>query len=110
MSTLAAENVVQEILAERRRQIEAEGYSAAHDDGYNDGALARAAAAYALLAGTSGWPLVIRPATNTSAPSWWPWRAKFWKPKDARRDLTRAAALLVAEIERLDRAAERAAA
>jgi hypothetical protein len=34
----------------------------------------------------------------------WPWADKDWKPKDRRRDLIRAAALIVAEIERLDRA------
>ena len=33
-----------------------------------------------------------------------PWWSKdWWKPKDKRRDLIRAAALIVAEIERLDR-------
>jgi hypothetical protein len=30
----------------------------------------------------------------------------WWKPKDRRRDLVRAAALIIAEIERLDRDAE----
>ena len=33
----------------------------------------------------------------------WPWNEAAWKPKDARRDLVRTAALIVAEIERLDR-------
>jgi hypothetical protein len=36
----------------------------------------------------------------------WPWHDDWWKPKDRRRDLIRAAALIVAEIERLDRAAK----
>jgi hypothetical protein len=35
----------------------------------------------------------------------WCYRPAWWKPKDPRRDLIRAAALIVAEIERLDRAA-----
>jgi hypothetical protein len=35
----------------------------------------------------------------------WPWDRKWWKPKDRRRDLVRAGALILAEIERLDRAA-----
>ena len=34
----------------------------------------------------------------------WPWAASWWKPKNRRRDLVRAAALIVAEIERIDRA------
>jgi hypothetical protein len=37
-------------------------------------------------------------------PQQWPWLSKWWKPKDRRRDLVRAAALVIAEIERLDRA------
>jgi len=32
------------------------------------------------------------------------WAREWWKPKDRRRDLIRAAALIVAEIERLDHA------
>lgn len=35
----------------------------------------------------------------------WPWALEWWKPKDNRRNLIRAAALVIAEIERLDRAA-----
>lgn len=37
----------------------------------------------------------------------WPlsWAKSWLKPKDRRRDLIRAAALIIAEIERLDRAA-----
>jgi hypothetical protein len=35
----------------------------------------------------------------------WPWDLKWWKPTTPRRDLVKAAALIVAEIERLDRAA-----
>ena len=31
------------------------------------------------------------------------WDSEWWKPKDRRRDLIRAGALIVAEIERLDR-------
>ena len=35
----------------------------------------------------------------------WPasWSTDWWKPKTPRRDLVRAAALLIAEIERIDR-------
>jgi len=36
----------------------------------------------------------------------WPWNMVWWKPKNYRRDLVKAAALLVAEIERLDRKAQ----
>lgn len=33
----------------------------------------------------------------------WPWSREWWKPKNPRRDLVKAGALIVAEIERLDR-------
>ncbi len=35
----------------------------------------------------------------------WPWDEQWWKPSTARRDLVKACALALAEIERLDRAA-----
>jgi hypothetical protein len=38
-------------------------------------------------------------------PKMWPWARQWWKPTGARRDLVKAAALLLAEIERIDRAA-----
>ncbi len=38
-----------------------------------------------------------------SPPGGWPFADTFWKPKSPRQDLVRAAALLIAEIERLDR-------
>ncbi|MFO6370442.1 hypothetical protein ACLBWA_35920, partial [Pseudomonas aeruginosa] len=35
----------------------------------------------------------------------WPWDEEWWKPKSARENLVRAGALVLAEIERLDRSA-----
>jgi hypothetical protein len=40
-------NALGEIAAERRRQIEVEGWTHAHDDGHDDGSLAAAAACHA---------------------------------------------------------------
>lgn len=37
----------------------------------------------------------------------WPWNGRWWKPTNRRRDLIKAGALIVAEIERLDRAEPR---
>ena len=85
-----------EIAAERRRQIEAEGWSPAHDD-QHAGAMAMAGACYAILGAGFG---------NTAADiarQLWPWDAAAYKPKDPRRNLVRAGALLVAELDRLDR-------
>ena len=92
-------SVIEEIAAERRRQIEAEGYSADHDAGH-PGELARAGAAYANEAAIE---LHGDGPTSTHPPRLWPWSASSYKPKLPRRALVVAAALVVAEIERLDR-------
>ena len=94
--------VAAEIVAERDRQQAVEGWTPEHDDAHADGELAEAATCYA--ASSIAWIANRIP----SDPLWnWPWSRAWWKPKDARRDLIRAAALIVAEIERLDRAALR---
>lgn len=91
-----------DILAERRRQIDREGYDPAHDDDHDrDLALPRAAACYA-LAGTGGnGPFWIN--AGLVPQQVWPYRWE-WKPYERRRNLVRAGALIVAEIERVDRA------
>lgn len=89
-----------DVQAERRRQIEAEGWTPKHDDEHSHGQMARAAACYA-LAGSSA------PNDETAAllvSLAWPWDEQWWKPSTARRDLVKACALALAEIERLDRA------
>jgi hypothetical protein len=114
--------VMQEVAAERRRQIEQEGWTASHDDGEHPGSeLATAAACYAApeaISWTDNYGRALdqdgkpRPMSDGERKrSWsydralrWPWSKDWWKPKNRRRDLIRAAALIVAEIERLDRA------
>lgn len=89
-----------DVQAERRRQITAEGWTPEHDDEHSHGQMARAAACYA-LAGSSA------PNDGTAAllvSLAWPWDQQWWKPTSARRDLVKACALALAEIERLDRA------
>jgi hypothetical protein len=39
----------------------------------------------------------------------WPWNKSWWKPRNAIEDLTRAGALIAAEIDRLQRINEKAA-
>ena len=97
--------VISEIARERERQISVEGWTIEHDNVHDCGELAVAAACYAL-----GVPEVSRScyAENGSAiisVKLWPWSTAWWNPKTSRQDLIRAAALIVAEIERLDRAA-----
>lgn len=119
-----------DIVSERKRQIEAEGWTPEHDDHHGDGSLAMAAALYAAPA-----PLfcvdVEQPgedemgygATYPGQVTWsdpWPWKRKQHVRHDLdiqvndgdgrerhgrRRQLVIAGALLVAEIERLDRVA-----
>lgn len=90
-----------DVLAERQRQISAEGWSAEHDDAYTDGQMAVAAGYYALA---SGFPHE-RDIGHGHLPVHWPWAATWWKPRTRRSNLVRAGALILAEIERLDRAA-----
>lgn len=95
-------SVIKEITDERERQVKAEGWTPEHDDDHNKGELAFAGACYAFHAGDQARGL--RHPTHATAPLvYWPWDTGWWKPKDQRRDLIRAAALIVAEIERLDR-------
>ncbi len=97
-------SAIDDVAAERRRQIEVEGWSPDHDSTHSSGEMAQAAACYA-----AGEP--IFKAIDNGDPGYerfinylpfWPWANFWWKPQDRRRDLIRAAALIVAEIERLD--------
>lgn len=103
-----------DVLAERTRQVLLEGWTPEHDDEHDGGEMAVAAACYALVAGVADphrdalrlfGPLFS--AATTPLEQMWPWDAGWWKPKDRRRDLVRAGALVIAEIERLDRAGRR---
>jgi hypothetical protein len=105
---------IEDIAAERRRQEEVEGWTPEHDDRHRLGEMALAAALYATSACAAsriiGSGLMTEERVNAIHPSSppsrdWPWHLSWWKPKDRRRDLVRAGALIVAEIERLDRAA-----
>lgn len=99
-------SVIDEVACERKRQVEQEGFTAEHDDEHVNGELAEAAAGYALLAAAAAD--VDADIYRAFRPSiYWPWARSWWKPKSPRRDLIRAAALIVAEIERLDRAASK---
>ena len=100
LSTLRAEvdgmaQSGRDVLAERRRQIEAEGWSSNHDRTHTKGELADAAASYAVRAHAGQ-------KVNLRAPGCWPWEPGWWKPGKPRRNLVKAGALILAEIDRLD--------
>lgn len=104
-----------DVLAERQRQIEADGWTEAHDDQHDDRSLALAGACYAKQYVGRAWLLESfgdgeERYQADEMPDDWPdsWAEEWWKPKNPRRDLVRAAALLIAEIERLDRSALKA--
>lgn len=101
------------ITKERQRQIEAEDWTPAHDDGWRHEQLAFAAAVYAI-------PPSLRDGTVMRL--FWPWETRWYKPvdvDDARnagtafedekwrqgriRTLAKAGALIAAEIDRLQR-------
>jgi hypothetical protein len=88
-----------DVLAERERQKSSEGWTIEHDDAYHKNELPLAAACYAIYQ---------PPGCDYSQrylPNWrWPWSLAWWKPTNRRRDLVKAGALILAEIERIDRA------
>ena len=99
MSTQAARDVA----AERKRQVDAEGWTPEHDDKHDLCELARAAACYA--GNAAGHVYVYASAV----PWFWPWDRSWWKPTTPRADLVKAGALILAEIERIDRKVAKAA-
>lgn len=90
------------IAAERRRQQDIEGWSLEHDDKHERGELAAAGACYALLPAKSHGFICRNGLSDYDAmPPEWPWEKGWWKPGDDRRNLVRAGALILAELERL---------
>lgn len=100
---------LRDIAAERQRQISVEGWTPEHDDGHDKGEMAVAAATYAIAAAAEPTDRAVMDqfGVSDSTPfnimKTWPWSSEWWKPKSRRRDLVKAGALIVAEIERLDR-------
>ncbi|WP_326929500.1 hypothetical protein [Burkholderia sp. ABCPW 111] len=92
-------NAAHDVLIERRRQIEQEGWTPEHDDKCGDLEMSCAAGCYAMYT-------LAYPAGDPPPP--WPWATDWWKPTTQRRNLVKAAALILAELERLDRLRARA--
>lgn len=85
------------VLAERLRQLGPEGHTPEADDALTDYQLPRAAACYVLAA--SG-------VARHKATLFWPFPQPMKVAEQRRRNLIKAAALILAELERLDRDAE----
>ena len=90
------EKAIELISKERERQINVKGYDINHDDKECNSQLAYAACCYA----------VPECSTRKLILNWaWKWNLKYWKPTPDNRikELVKAGALIVAEIERLQR-------
>lgn len=74
---------------EREKQINKHGYTPEHDDEHVDGEIADAAACYA----------------STELIPYWPWEPEYFKKEEKTRkeQIITAAAMLMAEYERLER-------
>ncbi|WP_435608745.1 hypothetical protein [Pseudomonas knackmussii] len=97
-----------DVFAERRRQIHVEGFSLEHDDEHHRGELAIAAACYAEEAFCQLRDPDRLPEISQIVPELWPWEPTWWKPSlDARKNLVKAGALILAAIGVIDRAIER---
>lgn len=108
---------VVDVMAERTRQMSVEDWTPEHDDEHGGDEMAIVAACYAMPEHLTRFreQADARPSdrglsdpddiVTRHVPVAWPttWACWWWKPKDRRQDLVRAAALLIAEIERLDR-------
>lgn len=109
---ITSNRALMDIFAERQRQVSVEGWTPDHDDDAHDsGDLAAAASAYALAAcdrlnpysqGDGGFDASLNGGLHDEHPPMWPdeWP---WKPASPRRMLEKAGALILAEIERIDR-------
>jgi hypothetical protein len=103
-----------EVVEERYRQQDVEGWTPEHDDSHGDGSMAQAAAVYCVCdegppkPGVASQLYQQRRYDFNILNAIWPRGWQFW-PKDRRRNLVRAGALILAEIERLDRAAAKSA-
>ena len=98
------ETGIEIIAKERKRQIEEEGYSAAHDDKHDCGELADAAACY-LISNSSKSVLDMSSTWDEQWLRIWPFDLKYLKltPEDRIRELAKGGAFVAAEIDRLKR-------
>lgn len=100
----AISQAARDVLAERQRQVSVEGWDDIHDDCNDRAELAQAAACYALSGTPADEAVFIHGRWKDPRDLFWPWDRAWWKPTNRRRDLVKAGALILAEIERLDRA------
>lgn len=97
------------IIAERERQITQEGWTPEHDDKHSPFAMAIAGACYILDFKASTILCTHHRdgdyILNDAIDLLWPWDGEWWKPtpNDPVRQLTKAGALIAAEVDRIQR-------
>lgn len=85
------------VIGERRRQVSLEGWTADHDRSYTKYELARAAACYADPANV--FKSTSRHDPCNAPPDGWPFSSDWWKPGTLEENLTKAGALILAQLE-----------
>jgi hypothetical protein len=101
-------DAARDVLAERCRQVEQEGYAPEHDDDHVGGEIAAYAAFYAMPPAAREWSATETGYGDTFGEAIVPADWKVPKEGDRRGELVKAGALILAEIERIDRAAKQA--
>jgi hypothetical protein len=93
---------IERIAAERKRQIEEEGWTAKHDDQWKNGELADAAACYALSAKDRDLDVMVCDSIQYLLNRLWPFIFEFKPtPNNRIRELEKSGAFAAAEIDRL---------
>ena len=87
------------IVTERQRQINDEGYDKKHDMHHSPKEFVNAAIAYAIYEDEA---YVNCDENVTCYEKLWPWEKQYFKPKDKKRNLIKAGALIAAAIDRLN--------
>jgi len=92
---------VELIAIERKRQIEELGYDYTNDALYYDDQLAIAGAIYAFPKEKRGQTVWLKESWSDIVGLFWPWEKKYWKPtpEDRIKELTKAGALIAAQID-----------
>lgn len=99
-----ATSAARDVLAERRRQIDEEGYEHKHDDEHVSGEIAAYAAFFAMPPAARKWPATETGYGSTFGTAIVPDGWAIPDEGDRRHELLKAGALILAEIERIDRA------
>lgn len=103
-----SQNVIGDVIAERVRQMRVKGYTYEHDDEHMNREIARGAATHVLhyvhravfaAASLAEYRMLAGAPKDCGWPDDW----NDFEPSTPRADLVRAAAMIIAEIERLDR-------